>query len=348
MVDAERPRPLPPGHRRDRPGARPRRARPRTCASRWSTSALRARAYTREHGEDTRRSATGSGRALGLTGPRRQRRLEQPEAAAARPTGDDLVGSHATCAGRRRPGSTQALRGRSGRPDAVGHRVVHGGDALPRAGASSTTPCAALRGAHRPRAAAPAEVAGRARRRERRAARRAGRGLLRHGVPRDASRDAASTYALPARSGASAGGSGATASTACRTRGRAAGGRAASAAPAGLRLVTCHLGAGASLSAVRDGRSVDTTMGFTPLEGLVMATRSGSVDPGLLLWLLEHAGHAPARARATRSSTTSGAARRWPAPRDMREVVAAPRRGPGRALALEVYLHRLRARRSPR
>jgi acetate kinase len=53
-----------------------------------------------------------------------------------------------------------------------------------------------------------------------------------------------------------------------------------------LRVVSCHLGAGASLAAIRDGRSVDTTMGFTPLEGLVMATRSGSVDPGLLLWLL--------------------------------------------------------------
>src|SRR5215216_4802667 len=53
------------------------------------------------------------------------------------------------------------------------------------------------------------------------------------------------------------------------------------------RLVTCHLGAGASLAAVRGGSSVDTTMGFTPLEGLVMATRSGSIDPGMLLWLLE-------------------------------------------------------------
>jgi len=57
-----------------------------------------------------------------------------------------------------------------------------------------------------------------------------------------------------------------------------------------LRLVTCHLGAGASLAAVWGGRSVDTTMGFTPLEGLVMATRSGSVDPGMLLWLERHAG----------------------------------------------------------
>lgn len=55
--------------------------------------------------------------------------------------------------------------------------------------------------------------------------------------------------------------------------------------PSQLRSVTCHLGAGASLAAVRSGRSVDTTMGFTPLDGLVTATRSGSVDPGLLLWL---------------------------------------------------------------
>ena len=55
--------------------------------------------------------------------------------------------------------------------------------------------------------------------------------------------------------------------------------------PADLRVVTCHLGSGASLAAVRGGRSVDTTMGFTPLEGLVMATRSGTVDPGLMLWL---------------------------------------------------------------
>lgn len=56
----------------------------------------------------------------------------------------------------------------------------------------------------------------------------------------------------------------------------------------GLRVVTCHLGSGASCCAVMGGRSVDTTMGLTPLEGLVMATRSGSVDPGLLLWLLRH------------------------------------------------------------
>lgn len=60
--------------------------------------------------------------------------------------------------------------------------------------------------------------------------------------------------------------------------------------PQDLRIVSCHLGSGASLAAVRDGRSVDTTMGFTPLEGLVMRTRAGSVDPGLLVWLLQHGG----------------------------------------------------------
>ena len=55
-----------------------------------------------------------------------------------------------------------------------------------------------------------------------------------------------------------------------------------------LRVVSCHLGAGASLCAIAGGRSVDTTMGFTPLEGVPMATRAGSVDPGALLYLLEH------------------------------------------------------------
>jgi acetate kinase len=54
------------------------------------------------------------------------------------------------------------------------------------------------------------------------------------------------------------------------------------------RLVVCHLGGGCSITAVRDGKSVDTTMGFTPLEGVPMATRSGNVDPGALLFLLRH------------------------------------------------------------
>jgi acetate kinase len=59
---------------------------------------------------------------------------------------------------------------------------------------------------------------------------------------------------------------------------------------AGTRIITCHLGSGASVCAVRDGKSIDTSMGFTPLEGLVMGTRSGDVDPGLLLYLIRTAG----------------------------------------------------------
>jgi acetate kinase len=58
-------------------------------------------------------------------------------------------------------------------------------------------------------------------------------------------------------------------------------------------VVICHLGAGASVTAVSDGHSVDTTMGFTPLEGLIMATRSGSIDPSIVLYLLRHAGMSP-------------------------------------------------------
>jgi len=62
----------------------------------------------------------------------------------------------------------------------------------------------------------------------------------------------------------------------------------------GLRLVVCHLGGGASVTAVRDGRSLDTTMGFTPLEGVPMSTRSGSVDPGALVYLLREQRLTPA------------------------------------------------------
>src|SRR5579862_7713669 len=75
--------------------------------------------------------------------------------------------------------------------------------------------------------------------------------------------------------------------------------------PAGLRIVSCHLGAGASLCAIAGGRSRATTMGFTPLEGLVMATRSGDVDPGLLLGYSSRAG-CPCARSTTRWSTTRG------------------------------------------
>lgn len=109
-----------------------------------------------------------------------------------------------------------------------------------------------------------------------------------------------------------------------------------------LRVVTCHLGASASLAAVRFGVSVDTTMGFTPLEGLVMATRAGSVDPGLVLWLEEHVGMPPAELASTlehRSGLLGLAGNA-----DMRAVLEAEGRGDEAAsLAIGVYLHRLRA-----
>lgn len=106
--------------------------------------------------------------------------------------------------------------------------------------------------------------------------------------------------------------------------------------PADARLVTCHLGAGASLAAIRDGRSVDTTMGFTPLEGIVMATRSGSVDPGLVLWLVRQ-GINPdelhdALERRSGLLALAGTG-------DMRELLE--RDDPDARDALAVYLHRL-------
>jgi acetate kinase len=109
-----------------------------------------------------------------------------------------------------------------------------------------------------------------------------------------------------------------------------------------LRIVSCHLGAGASLCAIASACSVDTTMGFTPLEGLVMATRSGSVDPGLLLWLLERTGMPPPELAGAleRQSGLLGLA----GDSDMRRVIARAAAGEDLArLALDVYVHRLRA-----
>jgi acetate kinase len=107
-------------------------------------------------------------------------------------------------------------------------------------------------------------------------------------------------------------------------------------------VVVCHLGAGASLCAVREGRSVDTTMGFTPLEGLVMATRSGTVDPGAVLWLVTQAGLPPEEvtdALEHRSGLLGLAGTA-----DMREVIARAGNGDGEAgLALGAYHHRLRS-----
>ena len=110
--------------------------------------------------------------------------------------------------------------------------------------------------------------------------------------------------------------------------------------------MTCHLGAGSSLAAVLDGRCVDTTMGFTPLEGLVMATRSGSVDPGLVVWLLRHGGLSVAEVSdgLEFSAGLAGLAGLPGGSGDIRDVRQAAARGnPDARLALDVHAHRLRA-----
>ena len=114
--------------------------------------------------------------------------------------------------------------------------------------------------------------------------------------------------------------------------------------PAGLRIVSCHLGAGASLCAISDGRSLDTTMGFTPLEGLVMATRAGELDPGMLLWLLEREQLSVRRTSAEARSSTARACMGLAGTPTCARCSRRAAEGDGRAvLARDVYLHRLRA-----
>ena len=108
-----------------------------------------------------------------------------------------------------------------------------------------------------------------------------------------------------------------------------------------LRLVTAHLGSGASLAAVAGGRSVDTTMGFTPLEGLVMARRSGTLDPGLLLWV-QRSGAIDAEAAERALEHDAGLLGLSGRSGDMREVLAGLGEGDERCrLAFDVYSHRL-------
>lgn len=227
-----------------------------------------------------------------------------------------------------------------GRVDAVGHRVVHGGtlyaapvlvDAEVRRGIESLTDLAPL---HQPKSLAALDAVS----------------AVLPGAPAVACfdtafhatiGDAASTYALPAEWRARwtlrrYGFHGLSHAYASRRVAELLG------EPDGLRVVTCHLGAGASLAAVLSGRSVDTTMGFTPLEGLVMATRSGTVDPGLVLWLEDHAG-TPSAELGEALEYRSGLAG-LAGTSDMREVLSRAAAGDPRAvLGRDVYLHRLRA-----
>ena len=112
---------------------------------------------------------------------------------------------------------------------------------------------------------------------------------------------------------------------------------------ADLRIVTCHLGNGCSLAAIRDGHSIDTTMGFTPLDGLMMGSRSGSVDPSILLYLMREKGYSVDQLddllnRKSGLLGVSGVSN------DLRQVMEAIAQGNAQAqLALELYIHRLRS-----
>ncbi|BAY27699.1 acetate kinase [Calothrix sp. NIES-2100] len=112
---------------------------------------------------------------------------------------------------------------------------------------------------------------------------------------------------------------------------------------ASLKLINCHLGNGCSLAAVKNGHSIDTTMGFTPLDGLMMGSRSGSVDPGILIYLLRESNCSAEKLdyvlnKASGLRGISGISS------DLREVTAAIAQGNYRAqLAWDIYVHRLRS-----
>ncbi len=251
------------------------------------------------------------------------------------------------------PGLRDFLGGLTG-IGAAGHRVVHGEHRFTAAtpidddvvaGIGALTDLAPL---HQPRALAGIEAV---------------RAAL-PGVPAVACFDtafhaglpaAAATYALPAawtrrfglrRFGFHGLSHAYAAGRAAQLTGDGRGGGVGASSALRRRVVTCHLGGGSSLAAVLDGRCVDTTMGFTPLEGLVMATRSGSVDPGLIVWLLRHGGLSVNEVSdgLEYSGGLAGLADLPGGSGDMRDVRSAAGRGdPGALLALDVHAHRLRA-----
>ncbi len=226
------------------------------------------------------------------------------------------------------------------RVDAVGHRIVHGGAAVRGPDGARRERPRPDRGPDRAGPAAPAARRGRHRRDRRPCCPgcrpwRASTPSFHHDLPA-----AAATYALPRdwnrrwqlrRYG-------------FHGLSHAHAARRAAQLPdrENPRVVSCHLGAGASLAAVTGGRSVDTTMGFTPLAGLVMATRSGSVDPGLVLWLLRHAG-VDVEELDDALEHESGLAGLAGGSGDMRDVLRAAEAGEADATrAFDVYVHRLR------
>lgn len=265
------------------------------------------------------------------------RLLDQRDGIAAALDLDEWDGSADT------PELTHFFNGLSG-VSAAGHRVVHGGSRFTRATVIDDQVTSAIRDLtdlaplHQPRALAGIRATGTAF----------------PGLPMVACFDTAFHARMPAAAAAYALPGGWTRRFGLRRYGfhglshAYASRRATELAgldPARARVVTCHLGAGSSLAAVRGGRSVDTTMGFTPLEGLVMATRSGSVDPGLLIWLMQHGGISLVELSdgLEHSSGLAGLAGLPGGSGDLREIRAAAGHGSaGARLAIDVHAHRLR------
>jgi len=107
------------------------------------------------------------------------------------------------------------------------------------------------------------------------------------------------------------------------------------------RMITCHLGNGCSLAAIRDGCSIETTMGFTPLEGIMMGARSGSIDPGIIIYLIRHRGYSADQLDRLLNQQ-SGLLGVSGISSDMRAILKAAGEGQERArLAFDVYAHRL-------
>jgi acetate kinase len=229
-------------------------------------------------------------------------------------------------------------------PTAIGHRVVHGGSAYTaatliddgvRAGIARLTPLAPL---HQPRAIAGIDAATAAF----------------DGLPQVACFDTAFHATLPPHAYAYPLPAGWRTTFGLRKYGfhglshAYASRRAAELLNASDtrqdRIVTCHLGAGSSLAAVHRGHSVETTMGFTPVDGLVMATRPGSVDPGMVAWLADRIPSAELAGGLEHRSGLAGLAELPSGSGDYREVAAAAASGnAAAALALDVHAHRLTA-----
>jgi acetate kinase len=108
-------------------------------------------------------------------------------------------------------------------------------------------------------------------------------------------------------------------------------------------MITCHLGNGCSMTAVKEGRSIDTSMGFTPLEGLVMGTRCGDVDPAAVLHLMEHRRLGPAAMNDLLNKQSGLLALAGIGSNDLRDVIAAAEGGnPAAGAALDIFCYRIR------